>query len=123
MEKKCICRLWYGRKSRKYPKVTPCRYVSSAELVGDDIVIHTSLERVTISEDLAEGAGSVFGSCANSGASWEVSWLRDYDPFDESCLPEVLAEYVKTFGEDGLKDLIARVRLKVVLAPEVPGNE
>ena len=61
MEKKFTCSICQGQRKNG---VLP-RYVSSAEIVGNDIVIHTSDEPVPISSDLAHGSGLVFSVAAD----------------------------------------------------------
>lgn len=65
MEKKYVLKL---RKGSRMKGIYP-RYVSSAEIVGDDIVIHTSAEPVYISYELAHCAGQVFSVATNQ---WKI---------------------------------------------------
>lgn len=65
MEKVCYCSIFLKPRSRKYPEVTPKLFVSSAELVGNDIIIHLRDDPVLVPYGLAKGAVKVLGRCSN----------------------------------------------------------
>lgn len=69
MERKFFCRIQIGKRC----KGNLPRYVSSAELVGDDIVIHTSPEPVPVSLELANAACDVVQVCSNISKFYEFS--------------------------------------------------
>lgn len=69
MKKKFVLRIQNGKRL----KGNLPRYVSSVEIVGDDIVIHTSDEPVYISDELAHSAGAVFAAASNIAKSFEYT--------------------------------------------------
>lgn len=126
MVKKYVLRIQNGRRQ---DGVLP-RYVSSAEIVGDDIVIRTSNEPVYISDELACSAGQVFMECSNRKKNCQYSieqeW-RDCNSFVELpdharysfALAEAFRQYINLYGLDAWNNLVNGI----LPDQEVPGNE
>lgn len=91
---KCKCSIFFEPCATKFPILTPCSYVSSAEVVGKDIVIHLVDQPVMSSLALAHGALEVLRCCSN--------------------LPE---------GSNIVIDGPGSLFLRVNLSPEVPVDE
>lgn len=91
---KCKCAVFFEPRATKFPILTPRSYVSSAEVVGKDIVIHLVDQPVMSSLTLAYGALEVLRCCSN--------------------LPE---------GSNIVIDGPGKLFLHVDLCSEVPGNE
>ena len=115
MQKKYV--VWFCNGKRRSGAIP--RYVSSAEIVGADIVIHTSTEPVPISAELSSGARSVFMSCSNLAECYEWSSQRLFE-FDAECLARSFHSFVDQFGVEAWNNLINDGTLPV---QEVSGDE
>ena len=62
---KCKCTVFFEPRSTRPPTITPRVYVSSAEIIGGDVVIHLSDRPVSVPADLAYGAYKVLSCCSN----------------------------------------------------------
>ncbi len=113
MKKKYVLRIQCGTRR----KGNSPRYVSSAEIVGDDIVIHTSDVPVYIADDLAHSAGTVLLACSNRARYCEFSVeevTRDCDSFVglpnhtkySFALAEAFRQFIDLYGYDAWNDLV-----------------
>ena len=62
---KCKCSVFFEPRATRPPTITPRVYVSSAEIIGSDVVIHISDLPVSVPADLAYGAYKVLSCCSN----------------------------------------------------------
>lgn len=126
MVKKYVLRIQNGSRRKG---VLP-RYVSSAEIVGDDIVIHTSDQPCYISDELAHSAGVVFMSSSNRPRICEYSVeqvTRDCNSFVNVpqhtkysyALAECFRQFVDLYGLEAWNDLVNGI----LPDQEVTGNE
>ena len=59
------CSVFFSPRAFRPPTITPRSYVSSAEIIGSDIVIHLADQPVLVPCDLAYGTYKVLSCCSN----------------------------------------------------------
>lgn len=61
----CTCSVFFEPRSSKFPIITPRSYVSSSEIVGNDIIIHLVDQPTLCPVTLAYGALEILRCCSN----------------------------------------------------------
>lgn len=113
MKKKYLLRIQHGSRRKS---MLP-RYVSSAEIIGDDIVFHTSDQPCYIPDELAHSAGKVFLACSNRGKYCQYSVeeeIRDCDSFVDLpktskyhfALAEAFRQFLDLYGDEAWNALV-----------------
>lgn len=115
MEKMCFVKIQNGKRCKG---VLP-RYVSSVEIVGDDLVIHTSDKPFPVSQELADAISPVFFSAENLSkySSIYCEFVIPGFAFNADCLARSFHNFIEQFGVDAWNNLINYGTVPV--APEV----
>lgn len=123
MKKSYSCKLSFGYPGPKEDR--RLLYASSAELVGDDIVIHLSRSKTFVSKPLAQAAVMAFMQCTNVTGDRHTIVELDINR-GESFVPDIddpvfanrLRAYMDAYGCSCLDNL-----LNGYLIPDLPAQE